>query len=44
METFKGKDRQLEYAIDFLKKKIEDQPVPIPQFPPLPDKSFEYNK
>lgn len=44
LETFKGKDRQLEYAIDFLNKKIEDQPVPIPQFPPLPDKSFEYNK
>lgn len=44
METFYGKDKQLEYAIEYLKKKIKNEPVPIPQFPPFPNKSVEYNK
>lgn len=43
-ETFQGKDAQLEAAIEFLKNKIKNEPVPIPEFPPLPDKSFEYKK
>ena len=43
-ETFQGKDTQLEAAIDFLKKKIAENPVPIPGFPSLPDKSFDYKK
>jgi tricorn protease len=43
-ETFKGKDAQLDAAIDFLKNKIKNEPVPIPEFPPLPDKSFDYKK
>ncbi len=43
-ETFKGKDAQLEAAIEFLKKKVIEEPVTVPQFPPLPDKSFNYKK
>jgi tricorn protease len=41
-ETFKGKDAQLEYAVDYLKKQIKDNPVDVPQAPPHPDKSFKY--
>lgn len=40
--TFKGTDAQLEAAIRFLKKKMADEPVVIPEFPPLPNKAFEY--
>lgn len=43
-ETFNGKDAQLEAAIEFLKKKIVDEPVPIPGFPDLPNKSFQYKE
>lgn len=41
-ETFKGKDKQLEFAIDYLKKKIKDEPVDVPKVPAYPDKSFKY--
>lgn len=41
-ETFKGKDKQLEFAIDYLKKQIKDQPVEVPKHPAYPDKSFKY--
>jgi tricorn protease len=40
--TFMGKDAQLEAAISFLQKKMKDEPVTIPPFPPMPDKSFKY--
>jgi tricorn protease len=40
--TFSGKDAQLEAAISFLQKKMKDEPVTIPPFPPMPDKSFKY--
>jgi len=43
-ETFKGKDAQLEYAIEYLKKKLKEEPVAAPKVPLHPDKSFEYNK
>ena len=43
-ETYKGKDAQLESAIQFLKKKMKEEPVTIPEFPPLPNKSVQYNK
>lgn len=43
-ETYKGKDAQLEYAIDYLKKQIKANPVPILKAPPYPDKSFDYKK
>jgi tricorn protease len=40
--TYQGKDAQLEAAIQFLQKKIKEEPVVIPPFPALPDKSFNY--
>jgi tricorn protease len=42
--TFKGKDAQLEAAIDYLTKKIAAEPVPAPVVPAYPDKSFRYEK
>ncbi len=42
-ETFKGKDRQLDFAIDFLQKLIDKEPVEDPKVPTYPDKSFKYN-
>jgi len=42
--TFKGSDAQLDAAIQFLKKKITEEPVVIPEFPTLPNKAFEYKK
>ncbi|HEX2534237.1 MAG TPA: S41 family peptidase [Chitinophagaceae bacterium] len=41
-ETYKGKDAQLEYAVDYLKKLIKEKPVPDPKAPAYPDKSFKY--
>lgn len=41
-ETYQGKDAQLEAAIEYLKKLMEEEPVIIPDVPELPDKSFEY--
>src|SRR6201985_2494566 len=41
-ETYKGKDAQLEFAIDYLKKEIQKDPRDVPQAPPHPDKSFKY--
>lgn len=41
-ETYQGKDAQLEAAIRFLQKKMQEEPVVIPPFPPFPDKSFKY--
>jgi len=42
-QTFKGKDAQLEYAIDYLKKQIQQNPVAMPKVPAYPNKSFDYN-
>ncbi|RUA10470.1 MAG: protease, partial [Flavobacteriia bacterium] len=39
-ETFKGKDAQLEKAIDLLLKEIDKDPRKVPQPPAYPDKSF----
>ncbi len=41
-ETFKGKDAQLEYAIEHLKKLLKERPVEQPKTPAYPDKSFQY--
>ena len=41
-ETFKGKDAQLDFAIDYLKKEIKANPRAVPQAPLHPDKSFKY--
>jgi tricorn protease len=43
-ETFNGKDAQLERAIQFLKKKMVEEPTPVPAVPPYPDKSFDYEE
>ena len=43
-ETYKGKDAQLEYAVDYLKKQIKANPVDVPKVPPHPDKSFKYKQ
>lgn len=43
-ETYKGKDAQLEYAINYLKKGIKDNPVPNIKVPDYPDKSFKYSQ
>lgn len=43
-ETFKGKDAQLDAAIDFLKEKIAKDPRDVPPVPNHPDKSFKNNK
>ncbi|MBN1387409.1 MAG: PDZ domain-containing protein [Bacteroidales bacterium] len=41
-ETYRGKDAQLEAAIEHLMKLMEKEPVKIPPIPERPDKSFEY--
>ena len=40
--TYSGDDAQLQAAIDLLKQQIKDDPRPVPQHPPYPDKSFKY--
>ena len=41
-ETFQGKDKQLSFAIEYLKKEILEKPVVVPPAPAHPDKSFKY--
>ena len=43
-ETFKGKDAQLDAAIQFLQQKIAEDPRELPPVPAYPDKSFENNR
>jgi tricorn protease len=40
-ETYLGRDRQLEAALEYLKKEIKEKPVATPEKPPYPNKSFE---
>ncbi len=42
--TFEGTDAQLKAAIDLLQKQIAEDPRPVPQHPPYPDKSFKYQQ
>jgi len=42
--TYNGKDAQLDAAISYLKKKIAEDPVPVPKVPPFPDKSVNYKE
>ncbi len=42
--TFNGEDTQLKAAIEYLQKKIKQEPVAVPPAPPYPDKSFDYEK
>jgi tricorn protease len=39
--TFAGSDAQLQAAIDLLTQQIKEDPRPVPQHPPYPDKSFK---
>lgn len=41
-ESYKGKDAQLQAALDYLEKQIKEQPVDVPPVPAHPDKSFKY--
>ena len=41
--TFNGEDAQLDAAIEFLMKKMEEEPVVVPDPPAYPDKSFNNN-
>lgn len=41
--TFKGKDAQLEAAIEHLKELVKKDPRPVPSPPAYPDKSFRNN-
>ncbi|HRI80268.1 MAG TPA: S41 family peptidase [Cyclobacteriaceae bacterium] len=41
-ETFQGKDAQLDAAIQFLQDKLVKEPIPTPQPPAYPNKSFQY--
>jgi tricorn protease len=40
--TFLGEDAQLEAAIRFLERRIAEDPIPPPEPPAFPDKSFDY--
>lgn len=40
--TFKGQDAQLEAAIEYLKKKIAEDPRPVPRPPAYPNRAFKY--
>ncbi|MCB2229542.1 PDZ domain-containing protein [bacterium] len=42
--TFNGNDAQLKRAIEYLKQKIEEEPVTVPQPPRYPNKSFKNNR
>ena len=43
-ETYMGKDRQLEVAIQHILELIEKDPREVPPPPPYPDKRFEYGE
>ena len=43
-KTFLGEDAQLDAAINYLLKKIEEDPREVPDPPDHPDKSFDYKK
>ncbi|MCI4668516.1 MAG: S41 family peptidase, partial [Bacteroidia bacterium] len=43
-ETFNGKDRQLEAAVEHLQKLMEEEPIVLPKTPTFPDKSFKYKE
>jgi len=40
--TFEGSDAQLDAAIDYLMKKIAEDPRPVPPPPPHPNRRFDY--
>ncbi|KPJ60697.1 MAG: protease [Latescibacteria bacterium DG_63] len=40
--TYRGRDAQLEAAVEYLQEQIREHPVEVPPTPPRPDKSFRY--
>jgi tricorn protease len=40
--TYEGHDAELEKALDVLTNQIQEDPRPVPQHPPYPDKAFKY--
>lgn len=40
--TFNGEDAQLEAAIEYLERRIAEEPRPVPAPPPYPDRGFDY--
>jgi len=42
--TFSGIDAQLDAALKYLKDRIRQDPRPVPQPPPYPNKAFKYGK
>jgi tricorn protease len=42
--TFTGSDAQLDAATKYLQDEIRNDPRPVPQHPPYPNKSFNYNQ
>ncbi|MFW5947325.1 MAG: S41 family peptidase, partial [Gemmatimonadota bacterium] len=41
--TFRGEDAQLQAALEYLRQQIAEDPRPIPEAPPYPDKSVPEN-
>ena len=41
-DTFSGDDEQLQAALKLLKEEIKQDPRPVPEHPPYPDKSFKF--
>jgi len=41
-QTFEGKDAQLQAAINYLRKEIQEEPVPVPPPPQYPNKAVNY--
>jgi len=39
--TFEGEDAQLNAAMEYLSKLVQEHPNPIPLPPPYPDKTFK---
>jgi tricorn protease len=42
--TFDGGDAQLDAGLKYLKEEIQKDPRPVPDHPPYPNKSFDYEK
>ena len=42
--TFQGADAQLDTAIDYLLRKIESEPMPVPDPPAYPNLRFDYRR
>jgi tricorn protease len=41
-KTFLGEDAQLDAAVDYLLRRIEEDPVPVPPYPAYPNKAATF--